>query len=56
MNSETSIIAGAKSLVRWAIEDTERNGSLEHAIHNLRRIYAFLADEEFVTEKQGKEA
>jgi len=55
MNSETSIIAGAKSLVRWAIEDTERNGSLEHAIHNLKRIYAFLADEEFVTEREGKE-
>jgi len=46
MNSETSIIAGAKSLVRWAIEDTERNDSLEHAIHNLKRIYAFLTDTE----------
>ena len=54
MNSETSIISGAKSLVLWAIDDAKRNGSLEHAIHNLKRIYAFLADEEFTIEK-GKE-
>ena len=46
MNSETSIIAGAISLTQWAIADAERNGSLEHAIHNLKRIHAFLTDTE----------
>ena len=49
MDEET--LKAATSLVRWCIEDTERNGSLEHAIHNLKRIYAFLADEDFTTEK-----
>ena len=54
MDAET--LEAAISLTKWCIKDAEMNGSLEHAIHNLKRIYAFLADEEFVTEKQGKEA
>jgi len=49
MDPET--LEAAISLTKWAIKDAEMNGSLEHAIHNLKRIYAFLTDEEFTIEK-----
>jgi len=53
MDAET--LEAAISLTKWCIKDAEMNGSLEHAIHNLKRIYAFLADEEFTIE-EGKKA
>ena len=51
---DTETLEAAISLVKWCIEDADRNGSLEHAIHNLKRIYAFLADEEFTIEERKK--
>ena len=44
MDSET--LEAAISLTKWAIKDAENSGDLGHAIHNLKRIYAFLTDTE----------
>jgi len=44
MDAET--LEAAISLTKWCIKDAENSGDLEHAIHNLKRIYAFLTDTE----------
>jgi len=42
MDPET--LKAAISLTAWAIKNAEESDSLEHAIHNLKRIYSFLTD------------
>ena len=44
MDNET--LEAAISLTKWAIDDAEKNGDVERAIENLKRIYGFLTDEE----------
>lgn len=39
-------LEAAASLAKWAIQDAERNGTFEQAMHNLKRIYSFLTDTE----------
>jgi len=44
MDPET--LEAAISLTKWAINDSEKDGSVERAIHNLKRVYGFLTDTE----------
>ena len=48
MDAET--LEAAIVLTRWCIKDAEKSGNLEHAIHNLKRVYAFLIDTEIEEE------
>jgi hypothetical protein len=44
-------LMAAVSLTAWVIEDVEKHRSVDVALAGLKRVYAFLTDQELVENK-----